>query len=161
MKKLEQKDFLLSPKVVTDLTGSGESSGVVSDKCPETYPNCYTSALPGGCQSKKLQCLSEDDNPCASEDNCTGEPCLLTGDNTCLCTKVCPKTQSDNNICCEASEDTITKCCITPPISVDNCIETSDCQETDDCPETYYHCYYTDNCQETEGCQVTNSIQYC
>lgn len=144
MKKLKQRDLLLSPKVVTDLTGSGEGSRDMTDQCPPTFPNCYTSALPGGCVTGNNQCLSEDDNPCASDDNCTGDPCLLTGDNTCLCTRVCPETQSDNDQCCEASEGIDTKCCITPPVSIEICQESeveicpisNECPDSQICPRT-------------------------
>lgn len=140
MKKLKPKDLMLSPRVVTDLTGNGNSDRDVSNHCPVTFPDCNTSAQPGGCNTGNDQCLSEVENPCASDDNCTGETCLLTGDNTCNCTVVCPETQSDNELCCEPSDDINTKCCITPPVSIEICQESEVemCPETKECPESVY-----------------------
>lgn len=138
MKKLDKKDLLLSPKVVTNLTGSQNGGREVSDHCPPTFPDCNTSADPGGCFSGNNQCLSEADNPCASDKNCTGDLCLLTGDNTCLCTNVCPETQSDNDQCCEASGNIDTKCCITHPLSIDICQESKGeiCQQSNGCEDS-------------------------
>ena len=133
MKKLDQKDLLLSPKVVTDLTGGGSGG---NPRNPTD--NCPTNAC-----TENDQCLSEIDNPCASDENCTAGICLLTTKETCACSDLCPETQSDNNICCAASEENLTKCCITPPVSINVCVLTED-----------YNCKYTDNCQETEGCLV-------
>lgn len=115
MKKLDKKDLLLSPKVVTNLTGSQNGGREVSDHCPPTFPDCNTSADPG-----------------------TGDLCLLTGDNTCLCTNVCPETQSDNDQCCEASGNIDTKCCITHPLSIDICQESKGeiCQQSNGCEDS-------------------------
>lgn len=151
MKRLDKKDLLLSPKVVSDLTGgSAETNYVVSDLCPKTFPDCKTSATPGGCNSNKVQCLSEEENACASNENCTGDECLLTGNDTCLCTEACPETQSDNDICCEASDDIDTKCCINPTFSVQVCQETQDT-----------NCAETDLCAQTEGCMQPASRVVC
>lgn len=103
MKKLDQKDLLLSPKVVTDLTGSNSSIGKNDGEAPDA----------------------------------TGQVCL-TGVNTCQCSKICNETLSENELCCEVSENIESKCCINPPFSVDICelSEVDVCPETEECPET-------------------------
>lgn len=67
MKTLNEKDLLLSPQTVSDLTGNGDESR--ADKA-ETDVDC---------RSVDNQCLSEDDNPCAS-DECTNVGCQNTDD---------------------------------------------------------------------------------
>ena len=91
MKKIEQKDLLLSPKVVTDLTGSNSSIG-----------------------------KNDGDNTNATHECVTGPVCLTAVD-TCQCTKTCNETLSENELCCEVSENIESKCCVNPTFSVDIC----------------------------------------
>lgn len=109
MKKLDQKDLLLSPKVVTDLTGSNNS----------TDGN------------------NNGDNPNGTHPCATGQVCL-TGVETCNCSRFCNETLSQNELCCEVSKNIESKCCVNPPFSVEICelSEVEACPETDECPET-------------------------
>lgn len=108
MKKLDQKDLMLSPKVVTDLTGSSSSTNGKNDG----------------------------DNPNATYLCPTGHVCI-SGENTCDCSMFCNVTLSLNDVCCEVSKNDDSKCCVNPPFSVDVC-ELSEvaCPETEECPET-------------------------
>lgn len=109
MKKLDQKDLLLSPKVVTDLTGGNNSTNEKNDG----------------------------DNPNASHVCSTVQACQTEAD-TCQCTRACVETFSANELCCEVSENIESKCCINPPVSVENCEVSKEivCPITSDCPET-------------------------
>lgn len=109
MKKLDQKDLMLSPKVVTDLTGSNSSTNGKNDG----------------------------DNPNATNVCATGQVCITAVD-TCLCTKICHETLSENELCCEVSENIESKCCVNPTYSVDICelSEVEVCPQTEECPET-------------------------
>lgn len=135
MKKLEQKDFLLSPKVVTDLTGSGTDNpnGTKATKtCTETAVDC-TGASDDG------TCLTLEEEGCAT-DNCATNGCLTIKD-TCVCTKLCNETHSQDVQCCKPTEQIDTRCCITPPVSANICEESdvnfcpisSECEDTDVC----------------------------
>lgn len=117
MKKLDQKDLLLSPTVVTDLTGSNNS----------TDGN------------------NNGDNPNATHECATGPVCLTAVD-TCQCTNTCNETLSENELCCEVSENIESKCCVNPTFSVDIC----ELSKVGTCPVTY-------DCPETQMCPTTGA----
>lgn len=110
MKKIDQKDLLLSPKVVTDLTGSNNS----------------------------INGNNDGDNPNASNLCATGQVCVTDVD-ACQRTKACIETQTDDVLCCEVSENIESKCCVSPPISVNDCelSEVEICPISEECPESY------------------------
>ena len=149
MKKIDLKDLQLSSKVVTDLTGSAGGNGY-TDECTGTE-TCNQS-IADACNSNNDQCLSEVDNPCATEvDGCTGEACLQTLQETCHCTELCGLTRSQDVQCCELTNEINTQCCLNPPESVNICLET---QGGLQCPRTL-------QCEETEGCMQPNTVKVC
>ncbi len=107
--KIDQKDLLLSPKVVTDLTGGNNSTNEKNDG----------------------------DNPNASHVCSTVQACQTEAD-TCQCTRACVETISANELCCEVSENIESKCCVNPTFSVLICelSEVEMCPVTNECPET-------------------------
>lgn len=80
---------------------------------------------------------NDGDNPNASHVCTIGQDCPSVMD-TCQCTHLCNETLSANELCCEVSENIETKCCINPPVSVENCEVSKEivCPITSDCPET-------------------------
>ena len=108
MTKLDQKDLLLSPKVVTDLTGSNSTNG-----------------------------KNDGDNPNASNVCATGHICITDVD-ACQHTKVCIETVTADVYCCDVSENIESKCCVNPTFSVNICelSEVDMCPETEECPDT-------------------------
>ena len=145
MKKLNLKDLQLSPKVVTYLSGSSAGKSDYTDGCTGT--DTCNQSVADGCISNNDQCLSEADNPCATEvGGCTGEACLKTLKETCLCTNLCALTRSQDVKCCQLTNDVNTQCCLTPPESKEVCPETED----------GFHCALTDICLETANCMEPN-----
>lgn len=142
MKKLEQKDLLLSPKVVTDLTGGSSNDGEKgTHTCNQTLAGCNEPSDNG-------QCLTLEEEGCLSK-NCATKECL-TVKETCLCTKLCNETHSQDVQCCKPTEQVESRCCITPPISANIC-ELSD--------EAF--CPISDPCDETEVCVDTDVTNDC
>ncbi len=142
MKRLDKKDLLLSPKVVSDLTGGSSSDGENgSHTCGETLAGCDT-------PSKNGQCLTLEEEGCLTK-KCATKECL-TVKETCICTTLCNDTFSNDVQCCKPTEQIKTRCCITPPVSVIEC-ELSD--------EAY--CPISDVCEETEVCENPNLTNNC
>ncbi len=141
MKKLDQKDLLLSPKVVTDLTGGNFVDGNEDTKqCHETV-TCHNPSDNG-------QCLTLEEEGCLTKKCATNE--CLTVKETCLCTKLCQESHSQDNQCCQPTEQIQTRCCISPPISAIEC-ELSDAA----------YCPISEQCEETEVCPNPNLTIEC
>lgn len=156
MKKIYLKDLQLSPKVVTDLTGSGSGAKdyTVPNVCTDTE-TCNQSVA-DTCKTEDNQCLSEVDNPCATDADCNNET------KTCNCgTDTCTGTLSAGEQCCYATKANASQCCISPPASHHICLETDEgicitkvCNETTDCNQSMA-CPITDQCEYTDECVPT------
>ena len=125
MKKPDLKDLQLSPKMVTDLTGSLTSGKDYTDgdnPAPETGPECNTYYV-GTCDTHEVDCHDET--------------------ATCDCgTNDCAETHTGDIQCCYATNANQTQCCIDPPTEV-VCQETicSICLESLDCvPIATFRC---------------------
>ena len=144
MKKLDQKDLLLSPKVVTDLTGSGtDDPNATKDTntCTETAVDC-TGASDDG------TCLTLEEEGCATK-KCATKECLTIVE-TCICTKLCNETHSQDVQCCKPTEQIDSRCCITPPVSANYC------EESD-----IIFCPVSNVCEETEVCVTPDVTESC
>lgn len=142
MKKLDQKDLLLSPKVVTDLSDGSSSDGEkATHTCPQTLVTCNEPSNNG-------QCLTLEEEGCLTK-KCATKDCL-TVKETCVCTKLCQETHSQDVQCCTPTEQVETRCCLTPPISAIEC-ELSD--------EAF--CPVSDTCEETEVCPTPDITNNC
>lgn len=131
MKKIYLKDLQLSPKVVTDLTGSMSTDDV-----------CTVGNI-GTCDTQEDDCNDETRTCDCGTDTCAGT--LSAGEQCCYATKAnasqcCISPPESHHICLETDEGI----CITKV-----CNETTDCNQSMPCPVTD-QCEYTDECVPTE-----------
>ena len=134
MKKLNLKDLQLSPKVVTDLTGSPNVSG----ECTKgNYGTCDTGA----------ECITYNAGTCDTHE----EDCHDVTVSCNCATADCPYTQSGGVLCCYASAANASQCCISPPVSNDVCLQTIE--------DTL--CAESDNCQGTDNCPIIDETNAC